>query len=281
MTATRAPSGAGPGAVRVAVATGPSVRAAARWRVGAVAAWVVGAVGAMAPTAFLGEPAAGVLAAPALGLVAVAVVSPLLIAPLMASDVCDDDQFQVAAAWHCIGVTPARRMIGRALAAARASLRLLSIGAVAGLLAGLGSAVGGADPVRPGLAGGPSPTMLLLLAPALLTLSWVLGPLVGAWAVTTLRTLVVLVVGLLVTGAVGSLLYFAPGLRVAFWLTPWAALWPFDPQSFDSAQFATSVPLAARVVSGAAWLGLLAAATVRRRRRVPYPTAGESRRSRP
>ncbi len=274
------PIPSGLGARRVAAAVGPSVQSAARWRVGMVVAWVVGAVGAVAPTAFLGEPAAGLGAAPLLGLVAVAMVAPVLIAPLVASVVCDDDQFQVSPAWHSIGVTPSRRMIGRAGAAGGASLRLLAVGVVAGLLAGAGSAIGGPDPVRLGLDGGPSPSAGLLAA-GLVVLSWVLGALVGAWAVSTLRTLVVLVVGLMITGAVASLLYFAPGLRPAFWLTPWAALWPFDPQSFDSTQFATSVPIGVRLLSGAAWIVLLTGSAVRRRRRVPYPIAGESRRPRP
>ena len=184
-----------------------------------------------------------------LGVVAVAVVAPVLIAPLVASVVCDDDQFQVSAAWHSVGVTPTRRIVGRSLAAARASLRLLGVGGLAGALAGIGAAVAGLDPVHVDLRGGPGPPV------------------------------VVVALGMLITGAVASLLYFAPGLRVAFWCTPWAALWPFDPQAFDSAQFATSVPLGARVASGGAWLVLLAASTVRRRRRVPYPAAGESRRA--
>jgi hypothetical protein len=111
-------------------------------------------------------------------------------------------------------------------------------------------------------------------------LSWVLGALIGAWSANALRAVVVLLVSLLATGAVASLLYFAPGLRVVFWLTPWAALWPFDPQAFDSAQFATPVPVGVRLASGATWLAVLTIATVRRRRRVPYPAVGESRRTR-
>ncbi|MGZ4715877.1 MAG: hypothetical protein ACXWCB_04155 [Acidimicrobiales bacterium] len=255
------------------------MRAASRWRAGAVVAWVVGAIGAVAPTAFLGEPAAGLTAAAALGLLAVALVAPLLVTPLVATVVCDDDQHQVAAAWHSVGVAPTRRIAGRAVAAARASLRLLLVGALAGLVAGTASAVGGPDPVRFGLAGGPHPTGALL-GVGLGLRSWVLGALVGAWSTSALRALVVLLVSLLATGAVASLLYFAPGLRVVFWLTPWSSLWPFDPQSFDSAQFATTVPVPARLASGTAWLAVLAASTVRRRRRVPYPSVGESRRSR-
>ena len=278
MIATRSLSATGAGVLRVAGALGPAVRAGARWRVAAVLAWIVGALGAVAPTAFLGEPAAGLLAAPVLGVVAVAVVAPVLIAPLVASVVCDDDQFQVSAAWHSIGVTPTRRIVGRSLAAARASLRLLGVGGLAGALAGIGAAVAGPDPVHVDLRGGPGPPVVVV-ALGLLALAWLLGALVGAWAVSALRALVTLLVGMLITGAVASLLYFAPGLRVAFWCTPWAALWPFDPQAFDSAQFATSVPLGARVASGGAWLVLLAASTVRRRRRVPYPAAGESRRA--
>ena len=46
------------------------------------------------------------------------------------------------------------------------------------------------------------------------------------------------------------------------------------------AQFATAVPVTVRLASGAAWVALLAVSAVRRRRRVPYPTGGESRRSR-
>ncbi len=241
-------------------------------------AWIVGALGALTPPAFLGEPAAGLVAAAALGLVAVAFVAPVLITPLVATVVCDDDQHQVSAAWHVIGVTPTARIVGRSLAAARASLRLLVIGAVAGLLAGLGAARAGPDPVDLAWRGGPS-SLAVVLALGLLVLAWVLGALVGAWAVTALRALVLLVVSMLITGAVASLLYFVPGLQVAFWCTPWSAVWPFDPQAFDSAQFATSVPVTARVISGAAWLVLLAASTVRRRRRLPYPAAGEARRS--
>jgi len=261
---------------QVALAVAPSVTAGARWRAGAVVAWVVGVIGAVAPTAFLGEPTPGLAAAALLGLLAVALVAPLLVTALVATVVCDDDQHQVSVAWHSIGATPSRRLSGRTVAAARASLRLPAIGAVAGLVAGTGAAIGGTDPARLGLAGAPHLGALLLGA-ALVVLSWLLGGLVGAWSTSALRALVVLLVSLLVTGAVASLLYFAPGLGPLFRLTPWAALWPFDPQSFDSAQFATTVPAVARVASGSAWLALLAAGTVRRRRRVPYPTPGESR----
>ena len=281
MTATRVPIPVRSclGARRVAGSDGPSVRSAARWRVGMVVAWVVGAIGAVAPTAFLGEPAAGLGATPLLGLMAVAVVAPVLIAPLVASGgvrrrpvpgvarvaqhrrrpVASDDRAsrrrQPGPACACWWSAPSR---GWWPAAGRRS---------AGPIA---SASGfGVSRLRPPL----------VVAAVLVALSWVLGALVGAWAVSTLRTLVVLVVGLMITGAVASLLYFAPGLRPAFWLTPWAALWPFDPQSFDSTQFATSVPIGVRLLSGSAWLVLLAGSAVRRRRRVPYPIAGESRRS--
>jgi hypothetical protein len=264
---------------RAVAACGPSVRSASRWWLGRASAWVVGAVGAVAPTAFLGEPAAGVAASAALGLVAVAVLAPALITPLLASVVCDDDQHQVSAAWHAIGVAPSRRLAARAVAAAGASLGLLGIGALAGLLAGVGLALGGPDPVRLGFEGAPSVDGLLL-GGALLALSWVLGALVGAWAVTTVRAVTVLLVSLLATGAVASLLYFVPGVRPVFWATPWAALWPFDPEAFDSAQFAVAVPVPVRALSASGWMALLLVSTVRRRRRTPYPVPGEARRHR-
>jgi len=264
---------------QVAVGVRASVRRAGRWRGAVVVAWVVGAIGGVAPTAFLGEPPAGLVAAAALGLLAVAMVAPVLIGPLVATLVCDDDEHQVAVAWHGVGVDPRRRISARASAAATASLRLLPVGALGGLLAGAGSAAAAPDPLRVGLAGGPRP-MAVLVGVVLVVVSWVLGALVGAWAVTAIRAVLVLLVSLIVTGAVAGLLYFAPSLRLLFWVTPWAALWPFDPQSFDSAQFATSVPVVARVASGWAWLTVLALATVRRRRLVPYPVPGEQRRRR-
>jgi hypothetical protein len=262
---------------RAAAANSPPVRSAARWWVGLGLAWLVGALGAVAPTAFLGEPAAGLAACATLGLVAVAVVAPVLIAPLVASVVCDDDQHQVAAAWHAIGVSPTRRLTARAVAAAGASLRLLAIGAAAGLAAGAGLAGHGPDPLLVGFQGAPDPEGLVLGA-AMLVVSWLLGSLVGAWAVTSVRAVLVLLVSLLATGSVASLLYFVPGLRPLFWATPWAALWPFDPQSFDSAQFAATVPAWVRAASGSAWLTVLAVSTVRRRRIAPYPVPGEARR---
>jgi hypothetical protein len=233
----------------------------------------------MAPTAFLGEPAPGLAASALLGMVAVAVVAPVVIAPLVATVVCDDDQHQVSAAWHAAGVAAGPRLVGRALAAARASLGLVALGGVAGVLTGAGMAAQASHRSwwlegAPGVGG-------VALGAGLLGLSWVLGLLVGAWAVTSVRAVTALLVSLIATGAVASLLYFVPGLRTVFWATPWAALWPFDPQSFDSVQFATTVPVAARVVSGAGWLAVLAAAAVGRRRRDPYPVPGEARRRRP
>ena len=264
---------------RAAAASSPPVRSVARWWAGRGLAWVVGALGAVAPTAFLGEPAAGLAACAVLGLVAVAVVAPVLIAPLVASVVCDDDQHQVSAAWHAIGVAPTRRLTARGVAAAAASLQLLVLGAVGGLAAGAGLAANGPDPLLIGLRGAPGPDGLVLGA-AMVALSWLLGSLVGAWAVTSVRAVLALLVSLLATGAVASLLYFAPGLRPLFWATPWAALWPFDPESFDSAQFAATVPAWVRAASGSAWLAVLAVSTVHRRRLAPYPVPGEARRRR-
>ena len=258
----------------------PGVADSRRWWAGVAAAWVVGALAGVAPAAFAGYPPPGLAASALRGALGVAGLAPLVVVPLVAVIVCDDDHEQVAAAWHAVGVGPARRLALRTGAAALISLGLLPVGALAGLVAAIGLATTGADPWSPGWSGGPGPAALGLGA-GLLVLAWVIGGLVAAAAVTPSRAVLVLVSSWLVTGAVASLVHFSAGLVVAFRLMPWAPLWPFDPGSSDSAQFAASIPPGTRIVVGLLWLGVLSVVAGCRRRSTPYPIPGERRRRRP
>jgi len=255
----------------------PVVGRTRRWSAAVVAAWIVGAVAGIAPTAFQGYRAPGLVASATWGLVAVAFLAPLLITPIVATVVCDDDHHQVAYAWHGVGVSPVRRMLARTAAAARVSLGLLLVGAVAGVAAGVGLAASGRDPLVLGWSGAPGPVGIAVGA-ALLLLAWTIGGLLAAAAVAPARVLLTLVLTWLITGVVASLVHFSPHLGLVFRLTPWAALWPFDPGSSDSAQFAAAIPLGARLVGAAGWLAILATTAAWRRRSTPYPSPGERRR---
>lgn len=256
----------------------PVVGRTRRWSAAVVAAWIVGAVAGIAPTAFQGYRAPGLVASAMWGLVAVAFLAPLVITPIVATVVCDDDHHQVAYAWHGVGVNPVRRMLARTVAAARVSLGLLLVGAVAGLAAGVGLAASGRDPLVLGWSGGPGPVGIAVGA-AVLLLAWTIGGLLAAAAaVAPARALLALVLTWLITGVVASLVHFSPRLGLVFRLTPWAALWPFDPGSSDSAQFAAAIPLGARLAGAVGWLTILAATVAWRRRLVPYPGPGERRR---
>jgi len=279
MARRRSIAGSAPSLAACRRAMVPSIVAGRRRRVTWLVAWVVGAIAGIAPTAFQGYAAPGLLASAGWGAVGVALLAPLVITPFVAVVVCDDDHHQVAHAWLALGVNPRRRLVARTTAAAQVSLRLLPVGAVAGLVAGLGLAASGRDPLRWGWPGGPTlPTVVL--AGALVGLAWVIGGLIAAAAVVPSRAAVVLIASWLVTGVVASLVHFSPDLGGLFRLTPWAALWPFDPQVSDSAQFAASIPVTARLVAGASWLGLLAATAGWRRRTTPYPIPGDRRRRR-
>jgi hypothetical protein len=252
------------------------VRRARRWWLAAAGAWVAGAVGGVAPTMFLGDPSPGLAASAALGLLAVAFLSPLLVTPTMATLVADDDVTQVSVAMHTAGLGVRTRIPAHAAVTAETSLILPALGAVAGVVAGLGLAHRSADPFAVGLRSAPTVGGALAGLGVVLA-SWALAVLVATAAVTPTRALAVLVLGFVVTGLVGSFVYFVPALRPLFWVMPWAALWPFDLESFDSAPFAASIPVAVRLASGAAWLTVLAAAAVRRLRVAPYPTTSEPR----
>jgi hypothetical protein len=255
----------------------PRVARGRGWWAGVAAAWLIGAGAGVAPTAFQGYPAPGLMASALWGLVGVALLAPLVITPMVATVVSDDDRHQIAYAWHGLGVSPTRRLLARTLAVAGVSLALPLVGAMAGLLAGVGLAVSGRDPLVFGCSGGPALATLVLGA-GLLLLAWVIGGLLAAATVVASRALLVLVLSWLVTGAVASVTHFSPSLGVVFRTTPWAALWPFDPASSNSAQFAVSIPAASRLIGGAIWLGVLALAAWWRRRVTPYPVPAERRR---
>ena len=250
-------------------------RRARRWWIAGVGAWVTGALGGMAPSAFVGDPSPGLGAAALLGAVAVALLSPLLVTPVMATLIADDDRTQLAAALHHAGVNAPARLLARTAAAIRVNGALLVVGASAGVAAGLGVAHSSADGFVLGWRSAPTPSGVLVAA-AVLVVAWVLALLVATAAITPVRSLLVLVVSFLLTGVVASLVYFVPALRPVFWCTPWAALWPFDAGSFSSAPFAASIPVVVRLRSGAVWLAILAAAGIRRLRHDPYPLASGS-----
>ena len=271
------PAGSAPSLADCTRALIPVMGRTRRWSAAVVAAWIVGAVAGVAPTAFQGYRAPGLVASAMWGLVAVALLAPLVITPIVATVVCDDDHHQVAYAWHGVGVSPVRRMLARTVAAARVSLGLLLVGAVAGLAAGVGLAASGRDPLVFGWSGAPGPVGIAVGA-AVLLLAWTIGGLLAAVAVAPARALLALVLSWLITGVVASLVHFSPQLGLVFRLTPWAALWPFDPGSSDSAQFAAAIPLGARLVGAAGWLAILAATAAWRRRLAPYPGPGERRR---
>jgi hypothetical protein len=252
-----------------------------RWRVAAAVAWVVGAVAGVAPPAFLGDPTPGLGGAALLGVTAIALLAPLLVAPVVALCVCDDDAAGAAPYWHAIGVAVPSRLAARAVVAARLSLRLFPVAVVGALTSALGSAVAGGGGLVAGGRSAPS-----LQAVALGVGTWIgavaVGALVGTAAAAPARAVLWLAGAVAVTGLTASLVYFVPAVRVVFWATPGGALWPFDPQSFDSAQFAIAVPGVVRAVSGTTWLAGLGALAWHRRRRHPYPVDGEAgRRARP
>ncbi len=255
-------------------AMGASMVHQTRWRIGAGAAWIVGAVAGVAPVALFGDRAPGLVAAAALGAIACAWLAPLIVGPLVAVSVCDDDALGAAPYWHVIGVGWPVRLAARTVAAAGLSLRLFPVAAAGAATAALGSSFGPGGHLVVGISGAPGPAALALGA-VTLVVAWTIGALVGAAAVTPARAGLWLAGGVAVTGLAGSLVYFVATLRFVFWAMPAAALWPFDPESFDSAQFAMSVPLPVRLVSGTAWLTVLAALAWRRRHRDPYPTEGE------
>ncbi len=249
-------------------------RRARRWWIAAAGAWVAGALGGVAPAAFVGDPSPGLAASAVLGLVTVAFLSPLLVTPVMATLIADDDRTQLASALHTAGVNAPVRLVARTVTTAEASLALLTVGALAGVVSGLGSGLRSSDGFASGLRSAPALSGVVAAA-TVLVVGWVLAVLVATAAVTPVRSLLVLVVSFLVTGVVASFVYFVPALRPVFWCMPWAALWPFDVESFSSAQFAASIPVVVRLASGGAWLAILAGLALRRLVVDPYPTATE------
>lgn len=260
-------------------AVAPSGRRLVRWWVAAGLAWWVGALGGVSPSAFLGDPAPGLLAAALLGAAAVSYLSPVLILGVMATVVADDDRYGLAAPLHVAGIDAPTRLVGRGLACARTSLALIGVGLVGGMAAAVGLAVRSPDGLTWGIRSSPSPAGLVTAA-AIVVASWIVAVLVATAAVTPTRAVVVLAVAFSVTGVVASFVYFVPAMRPVLWCMPAAAVWPFDAESFNSAQFAVSVPAGARLGSGAAWTVVLALFALRRLVTQPYPSTGEPERGR-
>ena len=254
---------------QVALAMAPSVTTAARSRAGAVVAWVVGVIGAVAPTAFLGEPAPAWparAARPAGGGPGGAAARDgagghRRVRRRSAPGVGRLAQHRRDPDPPVARPRPRRRSRQPAPAGDRRRRRT-------GGRRGRGRRRNRPGAARPGRRAHPG---ALLLGAGSVLLSWLLGALIGAWSTSALRSLVVLLVSLLVTGAVASLLYFAPGLGPC----SGSPRGPRCGRSTRSRSTRPSSPPPCPSASGSrparpGWPCWRSAA-VRRRRRVPYP----------
>lgn len=245
------------------------------WRFSALTVMIVGGLGGIWPVAALGASGSGVFAAFVNGCTATATASLIWLPPIAFLCIGRDTELGVRAIEISLGLGPrglqARgwwNLYGLAFAA-------MLVGGFAGVVGGVVTNVSAPGRFSVGLVGSVGAAQSGAALSALIVVALLCGSLVEILG--DRRSSLIAIWGTqLLTLALLSVLYFAPTLSFAQYLSPWIGIWPLRASSSMSPLFASQLSYGAGGVALAIWIvAIRIVAAIMTPRRVSLPSSNE------